>query len=408
MKAFEKLIVNVEKDILTNVLVSPKDNSASKNTQEKYITISNGDGKTWIFPCRNIKVGMNLYQPSSLKGKLLKHFLPYCYFIPAIQKMLKIQSKEYSINKDFLKLICRTFNDKSFQLAVFLGTPCIHQKATIQVFSGSKIKGYCKVSSSEKIQELFAHEESILGVLNSKRIKNIPECLYRGWLNSDKAIQIFIQSTAKTIKSKIKHTLLPCHFSFLRDFSDMTKTRLAYEETEFSAVLQGLKKNCEYLQEDKDFSKSDCSTLVYAVGKVEEHYWEGFDMFTAYHRDFTPWNMLYEKSLSDYAGLFVFDFEYAGLTYPPMLDLFHYHTQTAIYEKRYSANKIFTSYLKLKKSKAFRQYSIQKPNFLYLCYLLDIVAFYLERDKGMYSKEIKQNLKVWLNLIVLLTEDIYS
>ena len=37
----------------------------------RYYRITNAEGKSWVMPERNMKVGMMLYQPSSKKGKLL-------------------------------------------------------------------------------------------------------------------------------------------------------------------------------------------------------------------------------------------------------------------------------------------------------------------------------------------------
>ena len=48
--------------------------------------------------------------------------------------------------------------------------------------------------------------------------------------------------------------------------------------------------------------------------------------------------------------LFVFDFEYAKMTYPPYLDWFHFFTQTSIFEQGMDAEKIFEAYKRSKSS----------------------------------------------------------
>ena len=35
---------------------------------EVFYRLMNGDGKVWLMPARNMRVAMNLYQPSGIKG----------------------------------------------------------------------------------------------------------------------------------------------------------------------------------------------------------------------------------------------------------------------------------------------------------------------------------------------------
>ena len=57
--------------------------------------------------------------------------------------------------------------------------------------------------------------------------------------------------------------------------------------------------------------------------------------YGAYHGDFTPWNMFVEGG-----ELFVFDWEYAGMSYPEGLDRYHFWMQTAIHEKHWGAEEL--------------------------------------------------------------------
>ena len=46
------------------------------NKGERFCHFSNPDGKAWIVPVKNMRVALNLYQPSGIKGKLVKALLP--------------------------------------------------------------------------------------------------------------------------------------------------------------------------------------------------------------------------------------------------------------------------------------------------------------------------------------------
>lgn len=136
---------------------------------------------------------------------------------------------------------------------------------------------------------------------------------------------------------------------------------------------------------------SEVHLISAAIKKVQEYYDDSMVEFSAYHADFTPWNMFFEKG-----RLFVFDFEYAKMSYPPFLDRFHYFTQCGIFEKQWNEEQIFDAYQSLRQE--IEPYFI-KPNIGYLCYLLDIVSLYLNRDKGMYANNTNSNFKTWILLI---------
>jgi hypothetical protein len=122
-----------------------------------------------------------------------------------------------------------------------------------------------------------------------------------------------------------------------------------------------------------------------------DYYKDKSVVFSAYHGDFTPWNMFFERG-----QLFVFDFEYAQMTYPPYLDWFHFFTQCCIFEKHLTTNEIYNAY-QIRKQEV-SGYLIN-PDFYYLCYLLGILSLYLDRDKENPGKDVKHNLEIWISLI---------
>ena len=54
---------------------------------EVFYRLMNGDGKVWLMPARNMRVAMNLYQPSGIKGKLLKQFFPLLHHFGFVHKV---------------------------------------------------------------------------------------------------------------------------------------------------------------------------------------------------------------------------------------------------------------------------------------------------------------------------------
>ena len=49
---------------------------------DKFYRFTNADAKTWVVPANNISIAMCLYQPSGIKGKLLKSLFPLLHNIP--------------------------------------------------------------------------------------------------------------------------------------------------------------------------------------------------------------------------------------------------------------------------------------------------------------------------------------
>jgi hypothetical protein len=353
------------------------------NSGSVHYIFSNANGKAWLMPQNDMKTAMNLYQPSGIKGKLMKRFFPYFHRIKPLRTKLGIAQNRYELQNSLKDLLSQIFHSDNFQFSVFCGTPSNHQKITVQISKGSNILGYCKISDRENIKQLFSREEKILNTLKGKNINQIPECLYCGSLTDN--IDLFVQSTVKTNHSKVKHKWNSQHWAFLVNLKQKTEQTLPFEQTDYSRSMDKLHQNESYL------SISERNVIHLAIDKIRIYYGGKLVTFCAYHGDYTPWNMFCEQN-----QLFVFDFEYAQLTYPPYLDWFHFFTQCFIFEKHWEANKIYDHYLS---QRTHLEKHIDNPDFFYLCYLLDIVSRYVERDKGQYSKDMTHSLAVWTDLI---------
>lgn len=394
----------------------------------RYLTITNSDGKAWVLTDNNLSTAMNIYQPSSVKGKLLKKFLPLLNSIPIIatifERKLGITEKFYEISPQLMKLLKSVFNVDELELSFFLGTPSVHQKTTMQVFSGNRILGYCKITNRNEIKKVFKHEEEVLTYFNKVGIENIPKCLYCGSINvttEEKTVAIddmwlFIQSTIKTKKSKVKHNIIKEHYEFLLKLAELTKIDISYLESDYNSMVEGLKVNVDYLINYGEVDLIESKRIIMeSINIVEKELRKSGQRFSGYHSDFTPWNMFFEPSAKDSndGGLFVFDFEYAKFSYPPLLDIFHYFTQICIFEKQMGPEEIYQKFLddfKVTKSligdnvSGWKNVDDYKKSYMY--YLLDVIALYLDRDQGQFNRDVKRNLSIWIKLLGKLLKDI--
>ena len=81
------------------------------------------------------------------------------------------------------------------------------------------------------------------------------------------------------------------------------------------------------------------------------------------------------------------------------MDYFHFFTQACIYDEYMESDGIFEEYLK---NREWIQSKTGNTDFYYTCYLLNIMAFYLERDKGFLNERIESCFKIWIKLIRLI------
>lgn len=356
----------------------------------QYVIVSNSDNKVWIMPCKNMKVGINLYQPSALKGKVFKEFIPYIYKNKLIRKKIGIEIISLLLEECFINKMESIFGMKELEYSFFLGTPSIHQKVTIQIFKENKILGYCKVSNNSEVVKLFNTEKDILDYLYANQVNNVPKCLFTGNLTSDTSI--FVQSTIKSCKAKSTQELNNKHIDFLKEMEHKTKIYCTYEESDYKKSIDELKR---YIEIFKDYS--DKKVILDAITIVEDIVCNQ-PYFSMYHNDFTPWNMFFEKE-----NLFVFDFEYAKKTYPPLIDIFHFYTQVAIYVKKKTATEIYQNFNDDFMNGKFKGL-FSNPIQYYMYYLLDIISLYISRDKGQISTNIEHNIKIWIELLRNLNE----
>lgn len=339
----------------------------------RYYRISNADGKSWLLPAHNMRVALGLYQPSGRNGKLLKALFPWLHRLPFVRRAIKAETVCCTLQQELKELLQGIFNCTDLEFAIFEGTPCVHKKMTIQICSGSKILGYCKASDNEEILQLFEKEAATLTLLAQKGVTNIPQALHCGTLHN--GVHIFVQSTAKTTKSQVVHTWGPLQEQFLATLHEKTKQTLPFEESDYSRTITALQEHIEWLP------KPCREVVATAIAGVMAEYHDKVVEFSACHADFTPWNMFVERG-----ELFVFDFEYATLTYPPEIDRCHFELQTAIYKENLDTAQIVDKYIKKNKNK-------------YKEYLLSILSLYAIREKGEYGPQMLYIIDRWTNIL---------
>ena len=356
-------------DVLSRILV--------QGEGRVFYRFSNADGKQWIMPARRMAVAMNLYQPSNWKGRLVKVGLPCLHRVGAVRRFLHTQPERLRLSDELQGVLCQAFQTKRVEFSLFCGTPGVHQKLTMQVSDGNRLLGYCKMSDRADIMALFQQEAKLLGELRQQGLADVPEALFCGQLSGE--VGLFVQSTVKTWRSKVPHRWSASQEDFLKRMHEATKQMLPFEQTDYHAALLGLREHLHWLPE------AARPLVSQAVERVMARYASRQVEASCYHADFTPWNMFVERG-----RLFVFDFEYARRAYPPMLDRYHFFTQTALFERHWTAEQMIAQ---LK-----RECTDLREDFFVL-YLLDVLSRFTWREQGHWDGDMARSLSVWLELL---------
>ena len=340
---------------------------------------SNADNKTWLMPAHNMQVAMNLYQPSGRNGKIMKALFPWLHHLLIIRKIIHAESVYCDITDELKRLFYQLFHETEIEFSIFCGTPCIHQKITMQISKGKHILGYCKVTDNKEIALLFRNEANILKELGRKGLKEVPICIFCGEMTD--GIKLFVQSTAKTQKSQVIHEWTALHENFLDNLYQSTHQFIPFEQSDYYRILTNLQLHIEWLPQEVNGT-----LLTSTINQILLHY-QGQEVdFSAYHADFTPWNMFMEGR-----KLFVFYWEYAQLTYPPKLDRYHFFTQTAYFEKHWTISQII-EYINSEQGKWIDQK-------MYSLYLLEVIARFTVREKGNINGKMAESFQIWIALL---------
>lgn len=346
----------------------------------RFCRFANEDGKTWIMPRRNMRTAMNLYQPSGPKGKLVKWGLPWLSWSGLVKRVIHAGNLSCILRPDLTDMLVSVLGVEDFEFSVFGGTPCTHQKVTVQLSAGDRILAYCKLSDNAEVVDLFRREAETLSELNRLGMGDcVPRALFCGALED--GVGVFVQSTAKTGNSRVLHRWSSLQEDFLNRLQRVTCRRLRFEESDFCRAITDLREHLDWLPE-----WADREPVSRCIEYVLSRYAGQTVAFGACHGDFTPWNMFVEKG-----RLFVFDFEYLRFSCPAGLDRCHFFTQTAIFERHWQAEEIISFLRSPETDRADRE--------LYLCYLLDIVSRFTLRERGHVSGDVDRSFRVWLDLL---------
>lgn len=350
-----------------------------------YLVLPNKKNARWAFPLiskKAFKIGLMLYSPSTLKGKLYKRYLqltPICFLQRIERKHLTwLQWKE------------SPYIEKNQCPAFFMGNGGPHSKVTIQMQNVSGPYSYLKYTYSPVIASLFQNESAALKELEEKApALHVPRVMNQ---SKQGEVSIFQTSSVKSLCGKTIFDFTKLHVDFLVHLFSATKT--------VSLSLNGAF-YVETKKKLKQFPAEDGAWINVLFEQCMASLLPENLLTSRIHGDFTPWNTVVEKGV-----LSCFDWEYSRRECPPVFDAIHFLLQPDMLNPQKPLEQIWTA---TKQNTQLRSYfkQIEYPaRFIreyVMLYLIDILLFYHSRTEEHSSQE-QQLINRWTALLHLLEE----
>jgi len=263
-----------------------------------------------------------LYQPSLKRAKLRKlaAYVTGLYGLSSLWTPFRlfVTKKGGTKTSDGFSGFISELYSTGVELALFTGTPGYLQKPTLQIMNASGvIIGYGKICKNLQTSELIENEFQILEMLSKLDLgsAHVPEVKYFG--NVNPGGKLLIQSCSKKPLSSGPLIPKPAHLDFLVRLFDQTRMEPHFIQ---SACLSDVLTRLRGL--NGGVPHEWCRLLQKALEQAAHEIEKGKVSLSLAHRDFTPWNTFFCKG-----HLFIFDWEFARMHWPPLTDAFHFIIQ---------------------------------------------------------------------------------
>lgn len=285
----------------------------AKGGGESYaIVAARSNPRWWLLPLGNRQAaaaGLDMFQPVTFSAGLAKSWS---------QLMARFGPHSF-VGTERITLKGRPdvgtgFGGEATTFAYFTGTSGPHRKTAIQVMDcRGRILGYAKLSRREPVRKFIDREAEFLERIAGLGLVSavIPEVLVK---RSSASYSLLVTDAVREERSKAAMPFGEKHLSFLRELHAATCHQGA------QGLVAGLKKDVVSIKASlaPDWSQRFLHAFSALEPKAPQM------LVSLAHGDFTPWNCFELDS-----KLYVFDWEYAALSYPTGYDQLHFQIATS-------------------------------------------------------------------------------
>lgn len=319
-----------------------------------------------------------LYQPSSLRGRMLKRLVGAG----------ALRGEKVWLEESALAILeaamARALGEADIHVAFYVGVPSPHQKVTAKVFTpAGKPLAYAKIATSPLAQAAVEVERrTLLRLSESESLRGkVPEVLDSFPWQGGKVL--LITSGPEHVGPK---KLSSVHSSFCENlFLSFAEENVFGESPMWTQMME------TRLRLSPDLPDTLVACYGRAFQRLSKELGPVHLPLSVAHRDFAPWNTLLGPD-----GLFVFDWERAEQGIIPLYDLFHFRAiQAALFERRgYRPDRRPMDH---SLRRLWPEGHKHLPS-LYLAYLVDMSLFYSEAqvaapgvgEQGVWRWFVKQ------------------
>ena len=334
--------------------------------------------KVWVMLSDAIEGAMDMYQPASRGGKMLKKSVIKKHKAPFYARGAKVEKKNISISPAIKKQLEDILEISDFYVAAYMGDTSTPQndKAVLQIYSDSEIYAYVKVTTNEENVKRFDKESKAINRLRDLGIECVPRVI---GLDLDSEVKMFAQVNEKPMGQEVRLEFNEQILETIKEIVEKTKKDIVYKDSDFYKCVEELKKQLEIFDEEQQSIIKDAIDMVEAADLT----------FAFSHGDYTPWNVYYVKD-----EMRLFDLEYCSDSMPAYIDIFHYLSQMMLLGNRYTAQCVMREYEH--QLELISEY-VDNPKITFICYLVWIISFYIKRTSDI--EIVREKLDVWVEML---------
>lgn len=287
--------------------------------------------------------------------------------------------KKYFCIKPDVKQFIGISDEEAANCVIAFGTSGPYQKHTILRFNQYlNPQSISKIATTPKASLLLKNEIRILQILSTFNTIN-------------KQVPIIIEQMvnhkfyAFTQSVGIGNNISPLRdfnkaIPFIRSLHNESYAEIYLSESQiFNILNQRYLYLAPLLSSNWKYRYNNCLMRI-------DQYKNEKSIFSIAHRDFAPWNMILQNS-----NIFVFDWEFAEIQYPPLYDLFHFLLMPKAVKNKIKQKDIKKVLKIATDNKTKFKPNIAKPTIQLFLYLLDICSFYLYSNEGFGQEDIIVN-----------------
>jgi hypothetical protein len=334
----------------------------SEGPGQTYMAYPNLREVRWLLPTERPilrQAGIRgLYQPSSLRGRMLKRLID-----AGVLRGEKVWLEESTLTS-LEAAMTQALGEVDIRVAFYVGVPAPHRKVTAQVLTpAGKTLAYLKIATSPLAQAAVEVERStLLRLSESERLRGkVPEVL--SWFPWKEGKALLITSGPEHAGPK---KLSSVHLSFCESlFLSFAEENVFRESPMWTRMTETL------LRLNTDLPDPLPAYYGRAFQRLSEELGPVLLPLSLAHRDFAPWNTRLGPE-----GLFVVDWERAEQRVIPLYDAFHFRAiQAALFGGgKYLPDRRFLNHLL---RRLWPEGHRHLPC-LYLAYLVDMSLVYSE------------------------------